>query len=496
MIPLSLREIASITGGVLVNPGAAEHRIIGNVEFDSRKINPGDLFLAIPGARVDGHDFLDQVAAQGAVAALVARPIPDAPLPVIQVPLQEARTDSYANAHDSDGSVNAILHALAALAGAVVRRLQAEGLVVIGLTGSAGKTSTKDMLACVCGAVAPTVAPAGSFNNEIGHPYTALKVTEDTRYLVAEMSARGLGHVAQLATISPPNVGVELNVGTAHLGEFGSQDVIAQAKGELVEALPSDGVAVLNADDPNVWGMRTRTQAAIWAYTTKELHAELQEVAEVVIAATNITFDALARPGFDVQVIHGGKVTERTHLQLGVVGEHQVANALAALAGGLAAGVEFADAIAALANHTTRSPHRMELIERAGIHVLDDAYNANPESMYAGLKAAQRFAQESGELYVILGPMNEAGESATHTHFEIGEALASYGVAGAVILDVNADSAAYIQGAQASGVAVQRVTSAEEAGKVLASKLQAGDVVYLKASNSFQLWNAITELRE
>lgn len=496
MIPLSLSEIAKITGGVLANPAAGARTVTGNVEFDSRKINTGDLFLAIPGARVDGHDFLDEVASQGAVAAIVARPVPDAPLPVIQVPLQEVRTDSYATAHDADGSVNAILHALAALAGAVVRRLQAHGLVVIGLTGSAGKTSTKDMLASICGAVAETVAPAGSFNNEIGHPYTVLKATEDTHYLVAEMSARGLGHVAQLAKISPPDVGVELNVGTAHLGEFGSQEVIAQAKGELVEALQPDGVAVLNADDPNVWSMRRRAKGTIWAYTTQQLRAEIQEEADTVVAASNIIFDALARPGFDVQVIRDGAVVAQTHLQLAVVGEHQVANALAALAGGLAAGVDFAAAVRALAHHTTRSPHRMELTERAGVHVLDDAYNANPESMHAGLTAAQRFAQVNGKLYVILGPMSEGGESATQSHYKVGEALASYGVAGAVVVNVNSDSAAYIQGARAAGVAVQSVTSPQEAGQVLASQLQTGDVVYLKASNSFQLWNAIAELPE
>src|SRR3982751_2686955 len=239
MIELTLAEVAELTGGALT--GAEGARVTGRVTLDSRTVAPGDLFVAVVGERVDGHDFLGAAAAAGAVAALGTRAADALPAVVVDDPVA----------------------ALGRLASGVHARLTAGGLRTLGITGSSGKTSTKDLLGQVLAAAGPTVSPPGSFNNDIGLPLTVLSGDARTRYLVLEMGARGRGHIARLCGVARPDIGIVLNVGTAHLGEFGSADVIAEAKGELVEALPASGTAVLNADDPRVIGMAPRTRARV-----------------------------------------------------------------------------------------------------------------------------------------------------------------------------------------------------------------------------------------
>ena len=227
MIDLTLREVAAIVGGTLHDVPDPEARVTGTVEFDSREIGPGGLFLALPGARVDGHDFAATAIEKGAVAVLGARPVG---VPAIVVPVS-GETDNRVMAleNDTDGAGAAVLTALGDLAAHCTTTLAADGLTVVGVTGSAGKTSTKDLIAAVLRPLGETVAPPGSFNNEIGHPWTALRATASTRFLVLEMSARGEGHIAALAKVAPPRIGVELNVGTAHLGECGSREASGRA---------------------------------------------------------------------------------------------------------------------------------------------------------------------------------------------------------------------------------------------------------------------------
>lgn len=258
MIPLTLAEVAAAVAGRLVaaDPDA---RVTGTVEFDSRKIGPGGLFVAFPGEQVDGHDYAAAAVSSGAVAVLGTREVPGVPMVLV------------ADALDAMGR----------LARAVVDRLPA--LTVIGLTGSSGKTTTKDLIAQLAARLGPTVAPPGSFNNELGHPYTALQAGPETRYLVMEKGARGVGHVRYLCDVVPPRISVVLNVGVAHLGEFGSVETIALAKGELVEALPADGLAVLNADDHLVDAMATRTGARVVRYGESE---------RADVRAVDVTLDA------------------------------------------------------------------------------------------------------------------------------------------------------------------------------------------------------------
>src|SRR3954466_320048 len=262
MIELTVAEVAAAVDGELVGDAAAV--VTGAVLVDSRAVGAGDLFVALPGERVDGADFVPAAAAAGAVAALTTRPDPALPTVVVDDPVA----------------------ALGRLAAAVHARLSA---TTVGITGSSGKTSTKDLLGQVLPAAAPTVSPPGSYNNDIGLPLTVLDADEATPFLVLEMGARGPGHIARLCAVARPQVGVVLNVGSAHLGEFGSADGVAQAKGELVEALPADGTAVLNADDPRVLGMAPRTRARV---------VTPGRGPEADVRATDVTLDEAARPRF------------------------------------------------------------------------------------------------------------------------------------------------------------------------------------------------------
>ncbi|MDT4958666.1 MAG: UDP-N-acetylmuramoyl-tripeptide--D-alanyl-D-alanine ligase [Pseudonocardiales bacterium] len=456
MIAMTLGEIATIVEGRLhdADPGTL---VTGSVEFDSRKVAAGGLFLAFPGEHVDGHDYVGAAIEQGAVAALVTRPVDG---PRIEV------ADGFA--------------ALAGLAGAVARRLT--DTTVVAVTGSSGKTSTKDVLAHLLRRLGPTVAPPGSFNNELGHPYTVLLADAETRFLVLETSARGLGHIAFLAAIAPPRIGVVLNVGTAHLGEFGSREAIAAAKGELVEALPAaeaGGVAVLNADDPLVLAMAARTAARVVAVGTG---------AGADVRADNVTLDDLGRPGF---VLHAGGGSAPVRLQL--VGAHHVGNALAAAAVALECGMALADVADALDEVVPASRWRMELVERAdGVLVINDAYNANPESMRAALAALASIAgpraAQGGRSFAVLGPMAELGSDGPGAHEELGRLAVRTGLSRVVAVG---EQARPIQdGAALEGFgdgSASWVPDAEGAIAVLRNELRPGDVVLVKASRSASL---------
>jgi UDP-N-acetylmuramoyl-tripeptide--D-alanyl-D-alanine ligase len=456
MIPLTLAEIAMIVGGRLhdVDPDVL---VTGSVEFDSRRVVRGGLFVAFPGDRVDGHDYVGPAIAQGAVAALVTRPVDG---PSIEVP---------------DG-----LAALAALAGAVARRLR--DTTVVAITGSSGKTSTKDVLAQLLARLGPTVAPPGSFNNELGHPYTVLLADTDTRFLVLETSARAVGHIAFLAGIAPPRIGVVLNVGTAHLGVFGSPEAIASAKGELVAALPAaqaGGVAVLNADDPLVLAMAARTAARLVTVGT---------AAGADVRGTDVTVDELGRAGFS---LHAGGDSARVRLRL--AGAHHVGNALAAAAVALECGMTLAEVAAALDEVVPASRWRMEVAERAdGVLVINDAYNANPESMQAAVAALASIAgpraAHGGRSFAVLGPMAELGADGPAAHDQLGRLAARAGVSRVIAVGEQArpiQHGAALEGS--GGGSASWVPDAEGAIAVLRNELRPGDVVLVKASRSASL---------
>jgi UDP-N-acetylmuramoyl-tripeptide--D-alanyl-D-alanine ligase len=450
VIELSLAEVADAVGGRLSGDGAAA--VSGAVTVDSRTIGPGDLFVALPGERVDGHDFLGAAAAAGAAAALTTRP--DGALPCVVV------DDAVA--------------ALGLLAAEVHRRLAGEGLVSVGITGSSGKTSTKDLLGQVLATEGPTVSPPGSYNNDIGLPLTVLSADATTRFLVLEMGSRGPGHIARLCRIARPDVGVVLNVGSAHLGEFGSAEGIAQAKGELVEALAEDGTAVLNADDPRVIGMAPRTVARVLT-TGRGPGADVR--------AADVALDEAARARFTLAA-----AGEEHPVALRVVGEHQVANALSAAGAALAAGMRPAAVAAALSSAEPRSRWRMEVARRPdGVTVVNDAYNANPESMRAALAALTGLP--GTRRIAVLGGMAELGPGAGEEHERLGRDAATAGVD--LVVAVGADAVGIAAGARAAGLSAGEgsvhVPDRAAARALLSEVLRPGDVVLVKASRSYGL---------
>ncbi|MBV9847380.1 MAG: UDP-N-acetylmuramoyl-tripeptide--D-alanyl-D-alanine ligase [Kutzneria sp.] len=476
MIPLTLAEIAATTGGRLHRADGTAV-VTGSVEFDSRQLARGGLFVAMPGERVDGHDFAAAAVAAGAAGVLAARAV-DAPA-VLVPPVSRAHTRSVALTGDTDGAGAAVLAGLAALARDVAGRLIRDGLVVVGVTGSSGKTSTKDLIAQLLAPEGPTVAPPGSFNNELGHPWTVLRADRSTRHLVLELSARGQGHIAELCRVAPPRIGVVLNVGSAHLGEFGSRAAIAQAKGELVEALDDGGVAVLNADDPLVAAMATRTSARV-VLAGEDRRAEVR--------AVDVVLDEHARAAFRLVTPRG-----EAAVRLGLHGAHHVGNALAAaaVAGELGIGVDEVARRLSLARRV--SARRMDVTTRPdGVTVVNDAYNANPESVRAALNSlAAMTAGVDGRhrSWAVLGMMGELGDAHAAAHQEIGRFAARLGVGRLVVVG---DAAAPLwQGARSAGMEGEGavlVPDVDTAIALLEDELAPGDVVLVKASKSEALW--------
>jgi len=380
VIPMTLAEIAEVTGGSLGAGSDPAALVTGPVLTDSRHAEPGSLFVALPGEHTDGHDFAAAAVADGAVAVLAAREV-DAPCVVVDDPA----------------------FALGRLARSVIDRL---GTTVVAVTGSSGKTTTKDMLASVLGRLGPVVAPHGSFNNEIGHPVTALRCDESTRVLVSEMGARGEGHIAYLCEITPPEVSVVLNVGSAHLGEFGSREAIGRAKSEIVRALREQGTAVLNADDPIVAGMAEVTPGRV-VFTGESPSADVR--------AEGVRIDPSGRARFTL--VAGD---ESADVALRLVGEHQVANALSTAGVALTLGMDLTDIATALCEVEPSSRWRMEVTERRdGTVVINDAYNANPESVRAALKALVSISGDRRS-WAVLGEMRELGDQAALEHDGVG----------------------------------------------------------------------------
>ncbi|MCX4752270.1 UDP-N-acetylmuramoyl-tripeptide--D-alanyl-D-alanine ligase [Kitasatospora purpeofusca] len=452
MIALTLAEVAAAVGGTLTDADP-DALVTAPVEVDSRKVRPGGLFAAFVGEHVDGHDYADRALAAGAVAVLASRPVGG---PTVLV--------------------DSVVDALGKLARAVVGRADA---AVVALTGSAGKTSTKDLIAQLLQRLGDTVYPPGSLNNEIGHPMTALRVEDTTRHLVLEMGARHKGDIEYLTSITPPRIGLVLNVGTAHVGEFGSQEAIAEAKGELVEALPADGVAILNADDRLVRAMASRTRARVVYFG---------ESAEADVRARDVRLDSTGRPSFTLSTPAGS-----APVQLRLYGEHHVSNALAAAAVATELGMTVDDTAEALSEAGALSRWRMEVVDRAdGVTVVNDAYNANPDSMRAALRALISMGGRGPErrrTWAVLGEMRELGEDSLAEHDAIGRLAVRLDVTKLVAVG-GREAACMELGARNEGSWGEEsvlVSDADAAVELLRSQLRPGDVVLVKASRSVGL---------
>ncbi|MFI1385889.1 UDP-N-acetylmuramoyl-tripeptide--D-alanyl-D-alanine ligase [Embleya sp. NPDC020886] len=439
MIPLGLDEIAAIVGGTVKGDSCVT--VTAPAVLDGRQAEPGGLFVAVAGERVDGHDYAAQAGRAGAVAVLGSRPTA---LPTVVVEDAQA--------------------ALQALATHVVARLR-DRLTVVGLTGSQGKTGTKDLLAAVLSGAAPTVATFGSLNNELGVPLTMLRADAATRFLVLEMGARHIDDIADLTALAAPDVAVVLNVGQAHLGEFGSRAAIAKAKGELVQGLAAGGTAVLNADDPRVAAMRALTDGPVLTFG-RAAHADVRVL--------DVALDRLGRPSCTLRTADAS-----APLALPFVGAHQAFNASAAVAAGLALGVPLDVATAAAAS-ASLSKWRMELRGLAcGATLLNDSYNANPESTRAALDALATI--EGGRRIAVLGEMLELGAAGGAEHRAVGE----YAASRADVVAAVGEAARPI----ADGAGERAVALTDNAAAVdwLRGRLAADDVVLVKASRGARL---------
>ena len=444
MIALSVAQVCEATEGVAHHLASTD--VISDVRIDSRDISAGCLFIAIKGERADGHDFAAQVVAAGAKAVLSAREL-DQPCIVVDDPVL----------------------ALGRLARWV--RMNLLNATVIGITGSSGKTSTKELIAGVLSADGPTVCPQGSFNTEVGVPLTILQADESTMYLVLEMGMRGEGQIRYLTEIAEPSVGVIVNVGTAHAELLGSREAIARAKGEIIERLPADGFAILNGDDPLVMAKAVNTEASVVSFGRG---------VDCDVRATDVRLDAAARPSFTLH-----HKNESVAVTLKVHGEHFVQNALAATSVALALGIHIDVVAAELRVAGLDSKWRMEVHE-LGNHVtlVNDSYNTNPESMRAALAATASMAA-GHRSWAILGEMRELGESSLEEHASLGRAAASMGIDRLVCIG-EALTATY-QAAEAAGLKSVLVTSIEDAVSIVTNEAITGDVILVKASRGIAL---------
>lgn len=447
MIALPVAEIAEILSARIVNIDPTEI-ITEFPEIDSRRSVPGTFFIALPGERVDGNDYATEAIKNGARFAITTV---DLGIPSLIV--------------ENSGA------ALKLLAAEVRKRMM--NCTFIGITGSHGKTTTKDLLGHILPIMGECVIPSGSLNNEIGVPLTILRTTENTSFCVLEMGARHSGDIKSLCQIAKPDVGVVLVVGSAHLGEFGSREAIAHAKAELIDALSDQGVAILGSYDPFTPLMgngRVRKRVIFGERSNCDVRAANMEFREGLAH-----FDLVSEKG-------------RAPVALRLLGAHQVSNALAAAATALELGISIDSVAAALSTAEPSSKWRMELHDEGELLVINDSYNANPESMQAAMRTLVLLTQErGGSSWAFVGKMHELGESERVEHLQVGRLASELGVDHLVA--VGTDLYLEERGAQGNteDAMLTHYSVDQDEALSLLSHVQPGDVILVKASRAEHL---------
>ena len=457
----SAQWIAEAVSGRLVGNDVP---VTGPVVTDSREAQAGSLYVARRGESADGHAFVSGAATRGAVAAIVEHEVDEA---VAQIIVEDST------------------EALGALARAHVEKLRSSGdLDVIAMTGSVGKTTTKDLLLQIMSEEGPTVAPKLSFNNEVGLPLTALLADESTRHLVLEMGASGPGHITYLTDIVAPDVAIELCVGHAHVGGFGGFEGVAAAKAELIKGTRPGGPVILNTDDPNVEAMAPLATGRVIRFS-----ASGNERADVV--ARDVRLDRADRASFTLVTPEG-----EAPIDLKIVGRHHVANALAAAAGALTLGVSLQTVAAVLSCARALSPHRMDVrelrVDGMDLTLIDDSYNANLDSMRAGIAALASIGRDSQRI-AVLGEMLELGEDSQSLHQQVGALIADAGVE--TLIGLGTDAHYYLEGAP--DVPNREVAAdPQDAARLALEHAKDGAVVLVKGSFGSQSWQVADILRE
>ena len=477
MIKLSAAQIIEATGGTAIGLEGREEQVYADfATTDSREVQTGTLFVAKPGAVTDGHRFIPMAFERGATLALVEREVLDEqgmPYPSIQVP--------------------DVVLAMGDLARYSIEQMRAQGeLTVIGITGSAGKTTTKDLLAAIFTPEGPTVAPVGSYNSEVGVPLTVFRADESTRYLVIEMGADRVGNIEYLANIAHPDHGAILKVGTAHAGEFGGVDNIERTKGELAEGVQPTGSLALNADDERVLRMASRSVAPVTYFGVGEKTDANGQPYERYVAALNLRTTDAGCPEFTLRLPDGSEYEISSQL----IGEHHVHNLLAAATVAYNSGISGEKIARALNKAAAASKWRMARTDRAdGVTVINDAYNANPESMAAALRTLAQLGRtvdpatgQPHRTWAVLGAMLELGDASVEEHDRIGRLVVRMNISKLIAVGDETKpiyNAAHLEGSW--GNEATWVKTPEEAEQILRAEVRPGDIVLFKSSNGAKL---------
>lgn len=458
MIKLTLKEIAQAVNGNVEN-SYSNISVNGNVEIDSRKVKTGDLFIALNGHKVNGADFAQQAINNGAVGVICEKLIPNLPCIVVN--------EGKVNAKDENQSA---VIALSKLAKFVLEKLP--NIKKIALTGSTGKTTTKDLISDLAELLGPTVAPEGSFNNEIGLPITILKCDENTKVLVSEMGARRIGNIRQLCEIVQPDISLILNIGTAHIEIFGSKENILKAKSEIISSLESNKLAILNKDDESFEKLKTLTKADILTFGTKDAD----------VFATNIKID---NEGFATYTLN--YKDQKVEIKLNLVGLHQVSNSLAAAACLISLGINVEKIAQKISNSFPKSKLRMQVEKsNTGIEVINDTYNANPESVIAALETLKTKSQNRNT-WAILGEMRELGTESKIYHELVAQKIIDLDINNTLVIGPGAKyiyDYLMLNNYRGSATYSNNIFEAIKVCKVL---LQNKDLVLVKASRSIGL---------
>ncbi|MFZ9470845.1 MAG: UDP-N-acetylmuramoyl-tripeptide--D-alanyl-D-alanine ligase [Candidatus Nanopelagicaceae bacterium] len=437
MIDLSVADIAEIVGGKSFGDSGAI--VTAEPFFDSRSAIQGGIFLALEGQQVDGHNFVEEALAKGGVTAFTTRQVGSNCIVVADV-----------------------LEAISKLGAEVRRRLPQ--MKVIGITGSQGKTTTKDIARHVLSIAGETIAPSQSFNNDLGVPLTLLRASAKTRFCVLEMGARHEGDIARLVQMAKPDIGVVLVVGTAHIGEFGSREAIARTKSEIVSNLSKDAIAILGTYDEFTPKMASQTPATVM-YFGEKTSCDVRAT-DIDIREGRAHFDLVSKAG-------------REPVALRLIGRHQVPNALAAAAIATALQMPIDKIASGLSTAEIASKWRMEISDIGSLLLINDSYNANPESMRAALETLRYFAQErGGRAWAFIGKMHELGENSQRDHQSITAFADQMGIDHVVA--VNTPEYGNTSGAQ---LLVQHVSSFDEA-LAISKEITPGDVILVKGSRA------------